>query len=146
MRIYKTVRFDGAISFVYEKALIDTGADISMIPLRIATLIGAWNTGQTINIIGVHGQARTLPLGVADVYLPILNDIGARFPIAVSDVEEEPIIGMDILEPLGIEINTGTQELSVKNEVWEAFKTLSGLGLIFFVGIKTLDTLFEKEE
>ena len=57
----------------------------------------------------------------------------------ISDVEKEPIIGMDVLKPLGIGIETKTGELSIKNEIWEAFKTISGIGVTFFLGVKILE-------
>jgi len=125
--------------------LIDTGADISIIPLKLAVMIGAWRTDQTINISGVHGQSRTLPLGVAHIYFPSLSEMGGRFVIAISDIEQKPIIGMDILRPLGINIDTRTHQLSVRNELWEAFKTLSGVGVLTFVGIKILESVFEEK-
>ena len=64
----------------------------------------------------------------------------------ISDVEKEPIIGMDVLKPLGIGIETKTGELSIKNEIWEAFKTISGIGVAFFLGVKILEKLFEEEK
>ncbi len=144
MRIYQTIRFQGARNTAQQNALIDTGADISMIPLRLAAMIGAWRTDQTINIKGVHGQSRTLPLGVAHIYFPSLNDIGGQFYITISNIEQEPIIGMDILRPLGISIDTRNRRLSVRNEIWEAFKTLAGVGVLTFVGIKILESVFEE--
>lgn len=144
MRIYQTIRFEGARNTIQENALIDTGAEISMIPLRLAQMIGAQRTDQTTNITGVHGQSRTLPLGVVYVYFPSLNNIGGRFLVAISDIDSEPIIGMDVMKPLGISIDTQTNQLSVKNEIWEAFKTLAGVGVLTFAGIKILESIFEE--
>ncbi len=144
MRIYQVIRFQGARNQTEERALIDTGADISMIPLRLAAMISAWQTNQTINISGVHGQSRTLPLGVARIYFPSLNDIGGQFYIAISNIEQEPIIGMDILRPLGVSIDIRNGRLLVQNEIWEAFKTLAGVGVLTFVGIKILESVFEE--
>jgi len=136
MRICQTAKFQGARTKTQESALIDTGADISIIPLRLAMKIGAWRTNQTINIVGIHKQSRELPLGVAHIYFPSLNNIGGRFLIAISDKEQEPIIGMDILRPSGISIDTKTHQVSVRNEVWEAFKTLSAVGVFDLCGHK----------
>ena len=66
--------------------------------------------------------------------------------MAVSDVEREPIIGMDVLKLLGVSIDTKTGELSIKNEIWEAFKTISGVGVALFIGTKILEKVFEDEE
>ncbi len=65
--------------------------------------------------------------------------------VAVSDIEGDPIIGMDVLKPLGITIDSRTEELLIKNVIWEAFKTLSGIGVAVFIVVKILDKLFEKE-
>ncbi len=105
-----------------------------------------WRTNQTMNIVGVHGQSRTLELGVAGVYFPSLNNVGGRFPVAVSDInQKQPIIGMDIMTPLGISIDTQPPQLSIRNESWEAFKTLAGVGVLVFAGIKILDSIFEEK-
>jgi len=53
---------------------------------------------------------------------------------------------MDVLKSLGINIDTKTEELSIKHEVWEAFKTLSGIGVAFFLGVKIIEKLFEEEQ
>lgn len=145
MRIYVNVKFKGARGECIEKALIDTGAEISVIPLEVARKIGAWRTNQKTTLIGVHKQARTLPLGVLYVFFPSLNYIGGKFPVAISDVEEKPLIGMDILKPLGITIDTKTHKLLVRNEIWEAFKELAAWGVLFYAGIKILDSLFEQK-
>lgn len=146
MRTYQPVRFRGAEGEVIEEALIDTGASISLIPRKLAIKIGAWHTNQTINIVGIHRQSRVLPLGVVRVYFPSLNNIGGHFTVAVSDNEKEPIIGMDILRSLGISIDTTTSRLQVKNEIWEAFKTLSAFTVGGFLIIKALDAIFKEKE
>jgi len=146
MRIHKLIKFKGARKEIIEQSLIDTGASISLIPIESARRVGAWRTDQNVNVVGVHGQSRALPLGKVGIFFPDLGDKGGDFIVAVSDVEKEPIIGMDILKPLGISIDTKTGELSIKNEVWEAFKTLSGIGIAIFLGVKILEKLFEKEQ
>lgn len=146
MRIYKPIKFRGAHSEDIKESLIDTGASISVIPTELAIAVGAWRTDQYVDVIGVHGQSRRLPVGKIGIFFPALGDKGGYFLVAVSDVEKEPIIGMDVLKPLGISIDTKTEELSIKNEIWEAFKTISGIGVAFFLGVKILEKLFEEEE
>lgn len=145
MRIHININFKGSSGEVMGEALVDTGAEVSIIPLDLARQVGASHTNQDVNLIGIHGQSRRLPIGMINIFFPSLNNIGANFPVAVSDVEREPIIGMDILKPLGISIDTKTQQLSVKNEIWEAFKTLATAGVLIYAGIKILESIFEEK-
>ncbi len=145
MKIYQDIRFKGFCGEAIEKALIDTGAEISLIPIDLARRVGAWRTNQSTNIVGIHAQRRNLPIAKTEIFFPSLGDKGGYFLVAVSDVEEEPIIGMDVLKPLGISIDTKTHQLSVKNEIWEAFKTLSAIGVLTYAGIKILEKVFEEE-
>ena len=141
--IYKSVKFRGARGETIRKSLIDTGASISLIPRELAITVEAWRTGQYINVTGVHGKSRVLPIGKIGIFFPTLGDKGGYFFVAVSDVEKEPIIGMDVLKPLGINIETKTGELSIKNEMWEALR----IGVAFFLGFflaKILEKLFEE--
>ena len=115
-------------------------------PLSIAQTIGAWSTNQQTEVVGVHGQARTLPIIVAYLYFPSLKNVGGQFAFAMSNTEQELIVGIDILKPLGITIDTKTHQLSVKNETWEAFKTLSTVGLLVYCGIKILKKLSEQND
>lgn len=146
MRIYKPIKFRGAHGETTRESLIDTGADISLIPRELAITVGAWRTSQYVNVTGVHGQSRDLPIGKIGVFFPTLGDKGGHFFVAVTDVEKEPIIGMDVLKLLGISIEAKTGELSIKNEIWEAFKTLSTIGVSFFLGVRILEKLFEEEK
>ena len=146
MRIYANVRLQGANNESVENAIIDTGAEISLMPSRIAVNIGAWCTNQQMNVVGVHGEARTLPIIVAHLHFPALNDVGGQFAFVMSNTERELLIGMDILNPLGITIDTQTHQLSIKNEIWEAFKTLAAVGVIIYGGVKLLEALSEPRE
>jgi len=146
MRIHENVRLQGARGENMERALIDTGAEISVMPLSVATNIGAWRTNQQTNIVGIFGQARMLPIIVANLYFPSLNNVGGQFAFAMSDMEQEFIVGMDILKPLGINIDTKTHQLSIKNEIWEAFKTLAGVGVLVFGGLKLLEALSKRDD
>ena len=142
VRVYERIRIRGARGENVVEALIDTGAEISLIPMALAKMIGAWRIGIDVPVVGVHGQKRSLPLAQIGIFFPSLGDKGGDFIAAVSDTEEMPIIGMDVLKPLGISIDTKDGSIFVKNEVWEAFKTLSALGVAFFVGVKILGELF----
>lgn len=146
MRIYVEVQLQGETNSTSHSALVDTGAELSLIPSSIARNIGAWNTSQQTNVVGVHGQGRILPIVVANLYFPSLNNAGGEVAFAMSDVEQELIVGMDILRPLGIIVDTKTSKLSIKNEIWEAFKTLATVGVLVWGGIKGLQKLSEGNE
>ena len=146
MGIYVEVHLQGETSFTSHSALVDTGAELSLIPSGIARNIGAWSTSQQTNVVGVHGQGRILPIVVANLYFPSLNNVGGEVAFAMSDVEQELIIGMDILRPLGITVDTKTSRLSIENEIWEAFKTLATVGVLAWGGIKVLQKLSERNE
>jgi len=142
--IYVPVRFKGARNEVVRRSLIDTGAEISLVPIDLARQVGAWCTNQTIGITGIHGHSRIVPLVKMGIFFPKLSGKGGYFLIAVGDTNE-PLIGIDVLRLLGIEIDTRTGKLEVKNEIWEAFKTLSAVGVILFTGIKVLEKVFGEE-
>ena len=146
MEIYVEVHLQGGTNYASHSALVDTGAELSLIPSSIARNIGAWNTSQQTNVVGVHGQGRILPIVVTNLYFPSLNNAGGEVAFAMSDVEQELIVGMDILRPLGIIVDTKTSELSIKNEIWEAFKTLATVGVLVWGGIKALQKLSEGNE
>ncbi len=145
MTIHKSIRFKGAYGESIRQSLIDTGAEILLIPRELAVNIGAWHTNQTVNIVGFHGYSSDLPLGKVGIFFSELGNKGGYFLVAVSNIEKEPVIGMDVLKPLGISIDTRTGKLSIKNEIWEAFKTISGVGVVLFLGVKVLETIFEED-
>ncbi len=114
MRIYRPIKFKGANKEITKPSLIDTGDSISLIPIELAWCVGVWRTNQDVNVIVVHGQQRRPPLGKVGIFFPDLGNKGGDFLVAVSDVEKESIIGMNILRTLGINIDTKTGELSIK--------------------------------
>lgn len=144
MTIYSDLILRGALNTIKARAVIDTGAERSMLPLWMANNIGAWPTHDQTNVMGIHRDVRRLQLIVAGLYFPHLNPSGGLFTFVMSDVQPEPIIGMDILNRLGIDIDTKTGQLSVKNEFWEAFKTLTAASVICVGAMKFLDTLLEQ--
>lgn len=139
MRIYHSIQLQASRAQAPYNALIDTGAEISMIPSSAASVVGAWRTDYTQSVTGVHQDTKTFPMVVAYLSFPDLN-VGGRFPFVMSGLSQEVVIGIDILKPLGISIDTATNRLSVKSEVWEAFKTLAALGVLVVGGIKILES------
>lgn len=143
MQIRKNVTIKGARGETIAEALIDTGAEISMIPESMARQIGAWETPILRNIIGIHNQSKTLPLVGVGIGFPMLNKSVNAFLFAMTQDNQQIIIGMDILKPMGITIDTETSKLSIKNKIWEACKTVTGVagvcGLIY-IGVKALSS------
>lgn len=87
MRIYKQIKFRGAQGESIRKSLIDTGADISLILMELAITVEAWRTNQYVNITGVHGQSKSLPMAKVGIFFPELGNKRGDFVVAVSDIE-----------------------------------------------------------
>lgn len=143
MIIYEDVQLRGTKASVVEKALIDTGATVSLIPGHIAEQIGVWPTQERITLHNFQGEPKVIDAQyvIAELFFPALNGVGSKFAFAVDDKLENPIIGLDIMNLLGVSIDTSTGKLEIKNKVWEAFKTLSGIvgvGVLVYFGIKKL--------
>jgi len=141
MRILHNVHIRGQHKQTLSNALIDTGASVSMLAEKEAHRIGAWLTNHSIHVSGVHGDTRKLDVLLADIKFPGLGDVGGRFAFVLG---QATIVGMDILNPLGVVIDTSTGELSVKNDVWESFKTIAATGVIVWGAAKVLDAISEK--
>lgn len=110
-------------------ALIDTGATVSLIPKALADQVGVTKTLVTRSVQGVHRDIKTFPVVIANLHFVTLNR-GSDFPFVMSNSTDELIVGMDIMMPLGISIDTKTGKLTVINEVWEGFKNLATAGVI----------------
>ena len=145
MRIHVSVKLQGESNELMVSALVDTEAEISMMHSAIARNIGAWRTNMLTNVEDVQGEVRTLPIVVAYLNFPSLMNIGGELAFAMSDEGDGLIIGTDILELLGITVDTRTHQLSARNETWEAFKTLASVGALIYVRGKTLHALSRQE-
>lgn len=143
MKIFENVTIKGATGERTLDALIDTGAERSMIPFSIAVEIGAWRTNQQVTLVSVFKEKRNCPLVAIYIYFPSLNNQGGQIYFALDDIGSEIILGMDILNTMGITIDTKTHKLSIRNDIWESFKTLATAGVLVFAGIKLLDHLQE---
>jgi len=148
MRIHASVKLQGESNELVVSALIDTEAEISMMHSTIARNIGAWHTNMLTKVEDVQGEVRTLPIVVAYLSFPSLMNIGGELAFAMSDEGDGLVIGTDILELLGITVDTRTQQLSVseRNETWEAFKTLASMGVLIYPGAKTLHALSRQKD
>lgn len=145
MLIYHDVRFEGTRTNTIEKSMIDTGASISMIPRRLADAVGAWPTSLHMTVEGVHKQQKTLPLAAIRISFPGLNGAGGQLLVAVSDDLDTPLIGMDILRPLGVSINAGTHQLEIRNEAFDAFRNLSAVLVGGVILAYVIDAVFGEQ-
>jgi len=122
MKIYENIIYSASKGSKSKKSLIDTGATITMIPLSLAKQIGAYKTDKTINLVGVHGQVKSCEIAVLKLFFPSLNNLGGALSVAVTDFEEEPLIGMDILGKYEIIINTQKLSLETKKPLSDLLK------------------------
>lgn len=134
-RIHSDLIFRSREGGIRIHALVDTGATISVMPNRIARLIIFNRTPYVISLRGFMNSIQTTnsPMIVAETYLPAIRRKG-RFVYAMVRDVDEVIIGMNILSLTGIYIHPRTRLLSVRNETWEAFKTLSGIAALGGIG------------
>lgn len=147
MGIHVSVKLQGESNELVVSAVVDTEAEISMMHSTIARNIGAWRTNVLTNVEDVQGEVRTLPIVAAYLNFPSLMNIGGEFAFAMSDEGDGLIVGTDILELLGITADDRTHQLSlVKNETWEAFKTLANAGGLIYAGVKTLKALSRQND
>lgn len=125
------------------KALIDTGAERTVIPLKLAKEIGANPLGQTIKLVGFNGSVQECELYSLKIGFPRLKKepIGL-LAVAACDAVRHPIIGMDLMGMLGIVPDPKTKTIYIKSETWEVIKTL----LALIGGIALLGLLFSEKQ
>ena len=141
-KIMVDILVGGVNGTIKKQALVDTGAEVSLMPEHIAVQIGAWETNQNMSIVDANMNTKTLPIIAAFIGFPELSKDVYKFPFGMHDLNQEIILGMDILKPTGINIDTKNNKLTVKNEIWEAFKTIAGTGLLVYGGIRIIGAIF----
>jgi aspartyl protease family protein len=105
--IYQEVRLraDKAITV---RMLVDTGATFSVIPLRLAKALGIKRPRRSVNVRLADG--RRVRLG-ADVAILQIDGREAPTTILVGKVDE-PILGVEALEALGLVVDPQKKRLS----------------------------------
>lgn len=129
------VVFAGHFGLQERLSLIDTGANISSLPADFAELIGVHPTGGVQSIVFGNNAAQSFPVAAVNVYFPTLDNRGGTFGVAIKPGDAQPIIGMDIMVPLGISIDTASQTLRIHDPAWEAFKEVAGGAVLVGGGI-----------
>jgi predicted aspartyl protease len=128
-------------------ALIDTGASVTLLPKNIADKIGVKYTGETQSLGGAfEGLGDVADVAVVNIRFPFLNNLNYLARVAVSAKAKDILIGLDILNPLSIIVDTKTHELRIKNESADAIiggLALVGVGAIAYL---VLNALFGKKK
>lgn len=122
MKIKKDIVFEG-ISGKSVNAVIDTGASYTLLPKRIADEIGVRYTGERLKLGGAFlGLSDNTHIAIANIKFPFLNNLTYSSRIAVSERAKNTLIGMDVLNPLKIVVDTRTGELTIKDDLVELAK------------------------
>jgi len=127
MRIIEKTKLIGMTRAIETWSLLDTGADISFIPIRILQAIGAHDLNRVISIKDSHGYVRRHFIYKIGLYFPTLNNQGNYFDVAGCD-SNGCLIGHDVMGALRIEPHPETGKASASNNV-EQF-ILGGLVLV----------------
>lgn len=133
MQIRKDIILRGAKSKTVN-ALIDTGASLTLIPKKIADEIEVKYLNKKQQMHGAfEGGEDIAEIAAIDMNFPFLEDLNYIAEVAVSSKATDVLIGLDILNPLKITIDTDTHELSIKNEIVDGVK--NGLAIVGGVAI-----------
>lgn len=88
------------------KALVDSGATLTVIPRRLANDLGLKPTGKTV----VETGAGRIKLDRARIWIEIEGK-EEIVPVLISDVIDKVLIGITTLEVLGLQIDPMTGKL-----------------------------------
>jgi predicted aspartyl protease len=97
------------------RAVIDTGAERSLLPSALLELVGAEWTDETITVAGWSGETSELRTALVEVRFPSLGWRGARLQVLERDDGGDVLIGMDVLHLLSLVIDTKSRKLAVKD-------------------------------
>ena len=105
--IYQKVRLRGEKT-ITARMLVDTGATYSVIPPRLARTLGIKRPRRSVRVTLADG--RRVRLG-ADVAVVKIDGREAPTTVLVGDVDE-PILGVEALEALGLVVDPAKKRLS----------------------------------
>jgi predicted aspartyl protease len=88
-------------------ALVDTGADVTLVPLAVAQRLRLPNVDRSV-LEGVGGRTVTVTVHAATIQLP-----GLRTLAPVISYGHEALIGRDLLARLALRLDGPAAELSV---------------------------------
>jgi len=91
-------------------ALVDSGSDGTMVPLRVLEQLNARRAGQAI-IRGITGGRRVINL--YEVTIQVGNLALGKFQVVGDDVNDEIVLGRDVLNQLVVTLNGLAQVVEV---------------------------------
>lgn len=146
MQIHADVTFEGAHASETHPSLIDTGAVVTLLPLDLAGRVGASDFDEVVTLSGFNGHpSRCAVIGVKATF-PGLQGKGGLVRVYAMPNLDRPIIGMDIMKPMGIAIDTRTHSLTINIPMWEGFKKAAAIGTIGYATVKVFDYLFSTDD
>lgn len=101
------VRHPREASAVLLPAVIDTGADITMLPVDLAAQLGLPNVGRVV-VSGLDGLPRILPVRAAGVRVA-----GVTFIVEAACHGTEALVGRDVLNRLIVRLNGPAKILDI---------------------------------
>ncbi len=136
MQIRKDIIIEGLRSKILN-VLIDTGAEMTLLPKKVADEIGVRYTGEKRFMGGAfEGLDDIIDMAIVNIKFPFLNNRNHVATVAVSTKATDILLGLDVLNQLKMTIDIHTHQIVVKNEVVEAAKTgLMIAGGVAVVGV-----------
>ena len=143
-RIYKSIQYDGKESPITEISLIDTGADISILPEDFASKVNYIQTEENYTVLDVISRTTSNhKIVLVDIVFLDLDVPKTKFPFIIRKYEDDnnkPIIGMNILKLLDITINTGNHHLILNETLGRKYEEKFREDLV-----KTISPVIEEE-
>jgi clan AA aspartic protease len=103
--VFVNVQLEGASSKEETTMLVDTGATLSTIPKDLADRLGVPRLGPR-KVQLADGQELQVEAGVVHVKID-----GREAPTTVLILGNEPLLGVETLETLGLKVNPYTRQL-----------------------------------
>jgi predicted aspartyl protease len=89
-------------------ALVDTGADITILPKAIIYALRA-ERASTYDVFGING----VPIGPADSYFLEFEIAGTKKLVEVIAVSDEPILGRNLINEFIFQLHGPAQKLDI---------------------------------
>lgn len=135
MQIRETISFEGKKGSKSVEALIDTGAEVTLIPKSLADELIDEYLEKKLRLKSASGHVTEANVAYMKVGFPSLNNISYVGEIAIIDNNDTILIGLDILNALNIHVDSKNRTIYLSNETLEAAKTgLAVVGGVALIG------------